>query len=454
METTLRPPGPGDRGPGIVGRVRALLPFVLDPFGVVAGRFVAYGDVYFVPDNDQGLYVFRHPDHLREVLIDQAAKFQKKHSAFEQLSQVLGQGLLTTDGDVWRKHRRMIQPAFSLARLESYVETMGQESERTCTEWLQQPQRDAARDMMALTLRIVCRTLFSYDVQQESDTVRQAMATINALLARPEITPAWLPTPRRYKLNQANSTLDHLILGVIQQRRASTAPHAPNDLLQALLEAVDPDDPQQAALSETEIRDHLVTLFLAGHETTAQALTWAWYLLAQHPEVEQRLAAEIHQVLGGRTPNADDLPTLVYTEQVIKETMRLYPPVYLIVRKARESVTIAGYTLPAGAEVALWVYMTQRDQRWFENPAAFVPERFAPGKEQALPKAAYLPFGLGPRMCIGKSFAMMEAKVILATLVQRFHGSLTSKARVNPKPRVTLTTQSGLPLKVSPRRIH
>lgn len=433
-ETRLaRPPGPAA---GTLTRAQTLVGFLGDPLEFVKGRFDRYGDIYYVPNKAGGFYVMKHPDHIHAVLVTHAAKMRKEHQAFELLSKVVGEGLLTTDGDVWRRQRRMVQPAFAQARLATYATTMVDESMRTVSQWRAGETLDVSRAMMELTLRVVCRTLFSHDVTSETDDVSRAMTVLQDSVSRAELIPEWVPTPHRRRFRASIEAIDRIVYAMIAERKSTMRTREKNDLLQALVSAV--DEESGAGLSEREVRDQLVTFFLAGHETTSHALTWTWYLLSQNPEARAKLFAEVDAL--GRPPTFDD--PLPYTEQVIKESMRMYPPVYLLARRSAEEVEIGGYTIPAGTEIVLWIYMTHHDPRWFPDPLSFEPERFE--NEQKLPKGAYVPFGAGPRVCIGKSFAMMEARLLLATIAQKFRLELAPGHRVAMKPRVTLNPKFGM----------
>jgi len=445
-----RPPGPPGQG-GLLRSIPFLVGFARDPLGFVGRRFETYGDVYYVPNDEGGLYVLRHPEHLHAVLVTHAAKMRKQHTAFELLSRVVGEGLLTTDGDVWKRQRRMVQPPFAQARLAEYARTMTDEAARVRSSWRDGAKVEMSDEMMNLTLRVVCRTLFSHDVSGETEDVARAMRELQAAVVRPDLLPAWLPTPYRRRFDRSVAAIDRIVRTMIRERRGADPKSAPADLLQALVTAVDHEG-DGATLSEKEVRDQLVTLFLAGHETTSHALTWTWYLLAKSPAAERALHDELDRVLEGRLPTYDDLPRLPYTEQVVKESMRLFPPVYLIARRAAEEVEIGEYTVPAGSELVLWVYMTHHDARWFPEPEVFRPERFAGDAEAKLPKNAYVPFGAGPRTCIGKSFAMIEARLLLATIAQRFRLELVPGQRVEPKPRVTLNPKHGVRMVARARR--
>lgn len=434
------------RGPTPGGRWTALSQqagFLFDPFGVVAGRFARYGDLYKVQTRDGALFVARHPEHLRDVLVTHAAKYTKQHSAFRQLARVLGEGLLTSDGAAWQRQRRMVQPAFARGRMEGYARVMVEEAARTVSTWRDGEAREVSADMMALTLRVVSRTLFGHDAAGDVGDVARAMKDFQEISSRPDLLPAWVPSPSRRRLHRAVATLDGVIHDIVAKRRAAGPAGAGDDLLQHLLDAVD-EEGDGGGLSPREMRDQLVTLFLAGHETTSHALTWTLYLLSQNPDAERRLHDELDAALGGRAPTLADLDALPYTEQVIKESMRLYPPVYMVARKASEDTTLGGHPVPRGSEVVLWIYLTHRDPRWFPDHAAFRPERFAPEAEAALPKHAFMPFGAGPRACIGRGFAMMEAKLLLAVMAQRHRLALSPGHPVDVLPRVTLMPKHGM----------
>ncbi len=438
---TSFPPGPPPRR-GVVRSVRYYAAFARDPIGFVKSRFDTYGDAYYAPNADGGLFVFKHPDHLHEVLSTKASSFTKEHSAFATLSRVLGDGLLTSDGDTWMRQRRMIGPAFAPARIAEYGTVMVDEAAETVREWARGGERAVNEDMTTLTLRVVSRTLFGHDVlSKDIATIATAMSTFQRSLSSPDFLPSWMWTPARARLARNIDALDRLMYGLIASRRNASERR---DLLQMLVTAVDTEG-KGGKLTEEEVRDQLVTLFLAGHETTAHALSWTWLALAENPDVEAKLHEELDRVLAGRAPTvADALP---YTEKVVSEALRMYPPVYGIARRAKEDVTIGSFTVPRGSEVMLWVYMTHHDPRWYPEPSEFRPERF----DAELPKFAYLPFGGGPRACIGKSFAMMEARLLLATLAQRYRLRLARGERVELAPRITLTPRRGMKMIVSDR---
>jgi cytochrome P450 len=446
------PPGPPPRTGGLLETARYGYAFVTDPIGFVSRRFERHGDIYYAPAKGTGLYVIRHPDHLAEVLLTRAKHYRKTHSALEQMSPVVGSGLLTSDGDLWKRHRRMLQPAFTKKQLSTYVDVMVTETTAKLQEFGDGQTRDLSRDMMELTLQIVSRCLFNHDVRAQTDAVGNAMRAVNETFSRPDVLPSWFPSPTRIRSQRALSRLDALVYDLIDERRAmiERGDRTSDDMLQALVTAVD-EEGDGGGLDRAEIRDQLVTFFLAGHETTSHALAWTWYLLSQNPEALARLHRELEEVLGDRDPTAGDLAQLHYTEQVLSEAMRLYPPAYVLARKAYEDTEIGGYPVPAGSEVVAWTYLTHHDPRWFPEPHAFRPERFTPEAIAQRPKLSYLPFGAGPRACIGRHFSLLESKIVLATLARRYTFTLAPRARVAPSWRVTLAPKHGMRMRLEAR---
>lgn len=440
--TAVRPPQPAPTG--WFGRCRHQYVLATDLVGFVARRFATLGDIYYVPNRDGGLYVTRHPDHLREVLVTRADCYSKQHSAFKRLERILGQGLLNTDGEVWRRQRRMIQPAFQQARLHAYAPMMVEEATAMMGTWHDGQTIDFGTQMARVTLRVVSRALFSHEVGADIDIITHAVSVLQDSFTAISLLPAWWPSRQRRQARAALLALDAVMARLIAERRQHPAQgDGAADLLQRLIDARD-EEGDGAGLSDKEIRDQLVTFFMAGHETTSHALTWTFYLLSQHPEVRARLQAELAQVLGGRAPRIEDVEALAYTERVVKESMRLYPPVFALARKAVADTRIGDYDVPAGSEIGLWIYQVQRDARWFDRPEAFDPDRFADAHSLQRMKHAYLPFGVGARTCIGKTFAMTEAVLLLATIAQRFDLALAPGQRVGLKPRVTLMPKYGM----------
>jgi cytochrome P450 len=316
-----------------------------------------------------------------------------------------------------------------------------------------EPVQDLAAEMTTLTLRIVARTLFGQRAD-DSPRVTRAMAWLNQAFGSPDLLPRALPTPGRLRMRRAIDDLDEVVYGVIERRTAEIAngAHAerPRDLLQRLLDARD-EQGDGEGLSPKEVRDQLVTLYLAGHDTTAHALSWTFYLLSRNPAVQHELERELRRVLGGRPPRYEDLPALGYVERVIKEAMRIYPPVMAIPRRALRDTAIGRYAVPAGSEAIIWVYRTHHDPRFFPEPERFLPERFEDAAVDARPKHAYLPFGAGQRACIGQGFAMIEAQLIVATFVQRLQLSYAGKRAPGLRLGVTLAPTGGLPMRITAR---
>ncbi|MET0390354.1 MAG: cytochrome P450 [Polyangiales bacterium] len=438
----------GPRRLGKLGNALRQLRFVLDPIGTVTRRFARYGDAYRVPQEGGDLYVFRHPDQIRDVLVSQAGSFDKQHGAFRRLSLVLGDALLTSDGERWRRQRRLVQPAFARSRLAEYSAVMVDEAAQAVKRLTSSPgEVDLSRELNALTLRVVTRTLFGHPAE---DTTRtgSAMLELNRWFGTPSPLLRFMPGARR-RFETAQHGLHQEIENLIAGRRHTLTPEsAPADLLSALMLA---RDEQGIPLSPEELRDQLLTLYVAGHETTSHALTWTFYLLSQHPRVLERLRAEYEAVLPDRLPTFDDLSRLTYTEQVLKEALRLYPPAYVIPRHAHSETSVAGYRIPKGSEVLVWSYFTHRDARFYPEPEQFRPERFRPEEEQTRPKYAYLPFGAGQRACIGQQFAMLEAQLILAAWLPQLHFELASRRPPRLRTGVTLSPRGGLPMRVRAR---
>jgi enediyne biosynthesis protein E7 len=446
---SLQPAGPPRR----VGlRVIAnQLNFLLRPFHLVNGRFKRYGDAYRVEQEHNWLYVFRHPDHIRDVLVTNASAFDKQHSAFQQLSRVLGDALLTSDGERWRRQRRLVQPAFARARLSQYSQHMVEIAAKRCERLERGGLFDMSREMNSLTLAVVTRTLFG---QQHVDDGRTsvAMVDLNRGFAIPPLWARIVPGLVA-RFQRAASTLDQVIAELIESKRASLAQGgASDDLLSALMLARDEEDGNDAALTPSELRDQLLTLYVAGHETTSHALTWTLYLLSRNPAVLTRLRAELARVLDGRAPSFADLAELTYTEQVVKEALRLYPPAFVIPRHASEDTQVGPYRVPKDSEVVLWIYATHHDPRWYPDPERFFPERFDPAQEAARPRTAYVPFGAGQRACIGQLFALIEAQLILATLVPRLDFEYARRSAPRIRMGVTLAARGGMPMQIERRR--
>jgi cytochrome P450 len=440
---------PGPRGFWPVGHV---VQFRRDPLALLTRVAREYGDVARFNAATQTVYLLNHPDYVKDVLVTHHARF-KKGRALQRAKRLLGEGLLTSEGDFWRRQRRLAQPAFHRQRLNSYAETMVAYAEQTSARWRDGETLDAADEMMRLTLAVVGKTLFDADVESDAGEVGAALAEVMSLfgylmLPFSELLEK-LPLPPRRRFERARARLDAVIYRIIEERRREGFDRG--DLLSTLLHALD-EEGDRTGMTDEQLRDEVMTIFLAGHETTANALAWTWYLLSQNPEAEARLHEELAEVLRDRPPTAEDLPRLRYTEMVVAESMRLYPPAWAVGRLALEEHEVGGYRIPRGALVLVSQYVMHRDPRFWPDPERFDPERFTPEAKAARPQFAYFPFGGGPRRCVGEGFAWMEAVLILATLARRWRLRLAPGAVVRTEPRITLRPgRGGIPVTVVSR---
>jgi cytochrome P450 len=407
-----------------------------------------YGDIVTMRYYNFRVYFVSHPDYIEQVLVTDNRKFIKGR-ILRKNKQLFGNGLLTSEGDFWLRQRRLAQPAFHRGRVASYADTMVRYAARMASEWSNGDERDIHAEMMRLTLSIVAKTLFDADVDREAQRVGHALEAImqlNSDFRKLILTPTWLPTPRKIRATFATQKLNRIVYRFIEERRASGVDNG--DLLSMLLAARDDDG---SRMTDRQLRDESITIFLAGHETTANALAWTWMLLAQNPHVESKLHEELDRVLQARTPTLDDLPNLSYTSQIITESLRLYPPAWGMARVAIEDTEIAGFPIPKGCGVSLAQWVVHRDPRWFEAPLEFRPERWEGDFAKRLPRFAYFPFGGGPRQCIGNNFAVMEAGLLLATLAQQFRISLLPGKEIIPAASITLRPKTGIRGKIEKR---
>lgn len=400
-------------------------------------------------------YVISGPAQVERVLRGNQRNYRKPRFLTGRFSLLLGDGLFTADGDHWLRHRRLMQPMFHRRRVERFGDLMTAAAAETARAWegharTREPV-DLLGQMAPLTLRIVTRSLLGADpepvVSPIIDSFGTALRFLNLRLRTKFPAPFWLPLPSHRRFRHARAVLDRALYDLISARRRSAAPR--DDLLAALLDARDADT--GAPLSDREIRDELATIVLAGHETSAVALSWVWYMLSQHPGVERRLHEELDRELAGRTPTVADLPRLTYTDMVIRETLRLYPPAWVLVRQARDPDVLAGYRIPAGAIVVLYPYIVHRHPDYWRDPDRFDPERFDPSVAATRPEFAYFPFGGGARGCIGAGFAQTEIQLVLATLAQRFYLRPLPGHCAEPEPTVTLRPSGRLPMTIHAR---
>ncbi len=392
------------------------------------------------------VYVVTDADIAHDVLVDKAASF-KKSAGLQFLRPMLGDGLLLAEGETHKRHRKLLAPAFAPKRLEKYGEIMVQETETQVARWRRGQRVDLAHEMMELTLAIAGRTMFGADVRSDAAVVAEALelgmrAQVASLRSPLQVSYEW-PLPRHRQMRRAVKMLDEVVYRLIAEGRKRGTDGG--DVLSILLLARDED----GGLTDKQVRDEVMTLLLAGHETTANALTWTWFELGRHPDVMAKLAAEV-DTLGGKPITVDDLARLPFNLAVIEESMRLHPPAYMTGREATEDITVGGHRLPKGAIVAVNIRGIQRRASYFPAPDAFLPERMLPDAKKARPRHHYLPFGAGPRVCIGSHFALLEAQLALATMVQRARLRLVA-TRVEPEPLVTLRPRGGMPAVVELR---
>jgi cytochrome P450 len=428
-------------GPAATSWTGSFKDYSRDPLGYLTSLVREYGDITTLRYYNFRVYFVNHPDLIEEVLVTNNRKFIKGR-ILRANRRLFGNGLLTSEGDFWLRQRRLAQPAFHRARVASYAGTMVRFTERLVAEWKGGGERDVHAEMMRLTLQIVAKTLFDADVDGEAQQVGRALEAImelNSDFRKLILMPPWLPTPRNIRAAIATRRLDKIIFRFIEQRRASGKDTG--DLLSMLLAARDEDG---SRMNDRQLRDEAMTIFLAGHETTANALSWTWLLLSQNPACEARLHAELAAVLNGRAPTLDDLPNLRYASNVITESMRLYPPAWGMARVAIEDLEIGGYPILKGCGVSLAQWSVHRDPRWFDAPLEFRPERWEGDLAKRLHRFAYFPFGGGPRQCIGNNFALMEATLLLSTIAQRFRISIVSTHPVVPMPSITLRPRYGI----------
>lgn len=425
------------------------------PLGAFLGWRRALGDLVRLRFGTVTAHLVAHPDFARHVLIDHHKNYDKQTRGFNAVRWILGNGLLTSEGAFWRRQRRIAQPAFHRERIASIGEAMIKETLSERTTW-----DDAARGgspvdvtaaMSRLTMRIAAGTLLSTDVSTDTETVGRALNLLlgqfNERLRRPVLLPPTIPTPENRRAKRALAELDAVVYRAIAARRASR--ERPSDLLTMLMDAVDEETGER--MSDLELRDEVMTIFLAGHETTANAMSWTLYLLSRNPDARARLEAEIDAELGGEPVRLEDLGRLRWTADVLSEAMRLFPPAWMIGRRAVLDDEIGGYFIPRGSLALVSPYVIHHHPDHWPNPEGFDPARWSSGLAQTLPKCAYFPFGAGPRICIGQGFALMEAKIILATLVQRHRFDLVGGVKANPEPTVTLRPRDGLAMRVTRR---
>jgi cytochrome P450 len=431
-----RPPGPKPHF--LIGN----LPLASrNPLAVFSRWAKDYGDIFYYRAGWIHVYFLNHPDLVEFVLVRNSQNFLKDR-VIQNSRWLFGNGLLTSEGENWKRQRRLSQPSFHRDRIASCSGVMTDYAEQMLSHWQDGAVVDIHQEMMRLTLRIVVRTLFNVEAEG-TDEISGALNVMmrNSIGIRMLLPPVFrqLPLPGMFEFRRAVDKLNRSVYKIIRLRRRSG--QDTGDLLSTLMEARDQDGSQ---MNDRQLRDEVMTFLLAGHETTALALSWAWYLLGQNHQAQQALQEELDRVLGGRAPDFSDLLSLTYAESVIKESMRLYPPAWGVARQVIENFQLSGYQIPAGANVLMSQWVMHHDARFFSNPDKFDPDRWRTEPCQKIPKFAYFPFGGGPRQCIGASFAMMEAVLLLATIARRFQLRLVTGHPVIPVPSFTLRPKDGI----------
>ena len=469
---TKFPPGPTYKMPG-----KLLRQFIRDPINTLSTIARKYGDVSYFKLGPEHVYLINNPDYIEKVLIYDHHNF-KKGKRLQTVKAVLGEGLVTSEGDFHNHQRRLIQPIFHPKLITIYSNIMTDYTVRMRNRWKGGTTVDISEEMMRLTLGIICKSVLNYDVELEAQEVGKALTTVRNYSKRLQSPIGHvlnkipiLPAPKRAR--EAKKELDSLVYGLISDRRQqeeSDNNRRYDDLLSRLMRAQEsnttdhvshngisststsPTSTSDEKMSDKQVRDEVMTIFIAGHETTSNALTWTFYLLSQYPNVERKLHDEIELVLGNRIPTADDIPKLQYTEMVLRESMRLYPPVWTMGRHVENDYSVGEYTIPAGSSILMSQYVMHHDPRYYEKPEEFNPNRWTDDFKTHLSRFSYFPFGGGIRGCIGEPFAWMEGVLIIATVAQEWSMRLIPSQRIKLDPAITLRSKYGMKMKLSQRR--
>lgn len=422
---------------------QALFAFRRDPIAYLRKAAADHGDVVRLPLTRQPLFLINHPDYIKDIFVTSQKQF-KKGRGLERAKKLLGDGLLTSEDPYHLRQRRLIQPAFHRQRIAAYGEQMTRYADKTSAGWGNGETRDMAEEMLHLALAIVGKTLFNAEVEGEAGEIGDALTEVFALFHTLMLPMAdlleKLPIPSVRRFARARARLDVTIYRLIEEHRASGEDRG--DLLSMLLMARDEDD--GGSMTDLQVRDEALTIFLAGHETTANALAWTWYLLSQHPDAEAKFHAELDIVLAGRTPTLDDLPNLSFTRKLLAEALRMYSPAWVVGRRVLSDYTLEDYRLKRGDIVLMSQAVMHYDPRFWTNPEQFDPERWTAEAEAARPKFAYFPFGGGPRVCIGEQFAWMEEMLLLAALGQQWRMHLAPGQVIATQPIITLRPKFGM----------
>jgi cytochrome P450 len=460
-KVTKFPPGPTYKMPG-----KLLRQFIHDPINTLSNIAREYGDISYFKLGREHVYLINNPDYIEKVLIYDHRNF-KKGKRLQTAKAVLGEGLVTSEGDLHNRQRRLIQPIFHPKQIMSYSNTMTDYATCMSDRWKDGDIVDISEEMMRLTLGIICKSVLNYDIESEAREVGKALTTVRKYSKRLQSpighvldkVPV-LPAVRGAR--EAKKELDSLVYQLIADRRRSEEQSSSNnnndkkdgDLLSRLMEAQDSDNPNnnnQEKMSDKQVRDEVMTIFIAGHETTANALAWTFYLLSQNQDVKTKLHDEINSVLGdsgnnigNRIPTAYDIPKLQYTEKVLRESMRLYPPVWTIGRRVENEYSVGEYTIPAGSSILMSQYVMHHNPKYYEEPERFNPDRWTEEFKSHLPRFSYFPFGGGIRGCIGEPFAWIEGILIIATIAQKWTMRMLSSQRIKLDPAITLRPRYGM----------
>jgi cytochrome P450 len=469
---TKFPPGPTYKMPG-----KLLRQFIHDPINTLSTIARKYGDISYFKLGSERVYLINNPDYIEKVLIYDQHNF-KKGKRLQTAKAILGEGLVTSEGEFHNHQRRLIQPIFHPKQIMIYSNIMTEYAVRMCNRWKGGTIVDISEEMMRLTLGIICKSVLNYDVESEAQEVGKALTTVRNYSKRLQSPIGHvlnkipiLPAPKRAR--EARKKLDSLVYGLITDRRQheeSDNNRRYNDLLSRLMQAQEsntadhvshngvsststsPTSGFDGKMSDKQVRDEVMTIFIAGHETTSNALTWTFYLLSQYPNVERKLHDEIELVLENRIPAADDIPKLRYTKMVLRESMRLYPPVWTMGRHVENDYSVGEYTIPAGSSILMSQYVMHHDPKYYEKPEEFNPDRWTDDFKTHLPRFSYFPFGGGMRGCIGEPFAWMEGVLIIATVAQEWSMRLVPSQRIKLDPAITLRSKYGMKMKLSQRR--
>ncbi|WP_135855339.1 cytochrome P450 [Halorussus salinus] len=441
------PPGP--RGEPLFGSSRR---YARDPFRFLSALEQAYGDVVQFDLGPLDTYLLTDPMDVERVLVSEAEKYRKPDFQNDALGDLLGKGLLLSEGQQWRKQRQLANPAFDMRRLMGFADQIVEHNDDLLADWADGEEVDVEQDMTQVTLAVIVDLMLGTDLNDERvQTIREALLPLGARFEPDPVrfaAPQWLPMPGDSEYRNAVGTMESVIDDIVTERRGThgdpETDEGPDDLLSILLRAQD-----RGEQTDREIRDEVMTMLLAGHDTTALTLTYTWYLLSQHPEAERRVHDEIDDVLGGDAPTMEDVGNLDYVEQVVDEAMRLYPPVYTMFREAKEPVELGGYRVPEESAIMLSQWAMHRSERYWDDPDAFDPDRWS--RDADRPRFAYFPFGGGPRHCIGKHLAKLEAKLILARTAQQYRLEYARDAEPELWPTLTMHPRDGMPMRVHER---